>query len=144
MRRTALSLAFLIMGTAAATAQDSATSSDSLNAEAFRGGNGGDLARLCAVKPDTTARVLAMGYCHGFLAGVGQVHRVLTGTDGPFHPMFCPPQPPPTLFQVAEQYVAWMQAHPEHAEELAVNALLRFADATYPCQSPPAASRRRR
>lgn len=100
----------------------------------------GVLAALCgATGTDADSRT-AVGYCRGFIVGVGQYHIEITRPGG-ILPAFCLPQPAPTLEFVQTSFVAWVAANPDQAETKAVDGLMRWAATTYPCAAP--ATRRR-
>jgi hypothetical protein len=96
------------------------------------------LGELCA--SDVEA---ARGYCRGFLVGVGQYHAEVTRPGGRA-PIFCLPEPTPTLEAAQASFAAWSRANAQHGGEKAVDGLLRWAAATYPCPTPPAPARARR
>lgn len=96
------------------------------------------LAELCASDVET-----ARGYCRGFLVGVGQYHTEVTRPGGRA-PIFCLPDPAPTLEAAQASFAAWSRANPQHGGEKAVDGLLRWAAATYPCPTPAAPARARR
>lgn len=101
----------------------------------------GVLASLCAATgtdPDSTT---AAGYCRGFIVGVGQYHVEISRPGG-ILPAFCLPQPTPSLDFAQASFVAWVNANPQHRDSKAVDGLLRWASATYPCAAPAAAPRR--
>jgi hypothetical protein len=106
------------------------------------GRNTGDLARLCDTGLQDPQRPDAQAYCNGFIVGVGQFHASITAAGGAQKPIFCIPNPPPTLNRVAAAYVTWVRGNPQHAGERAVDGLMRFAAETYPC--PPLSTTRRR
>jgi hypothetical protein len=106
--------------------------------ELFSSGTTGDLGLICVPDPLDPARLAALGYCHGFIAGVGQVFLQITRPDGPFRPFFCLPEVRPSLADVGRRFAEWSRAHPQHAIEPAAEGLLRFATATYPCTAQPA------
>ncbi|MCB4824800.1 Rap1a/Tai family immunity protein [Roseicella aerolata] len=103
-----------------------------------RGVTAGTLAEACALEARDLTSATAAGYCRGFMAGAGQYHREIS-MDRP--PIFCLPTPSPTFEAAQASFVAWMRANPQFASEQAVDGLMRWAAATYPC---PAASAGRR
>jgi len=113
-----------------------------LTAETFRSGVTSDLGRLCAPDAQDPARLAALGYCHGFLVAIGQVHLELSREDGPFRPFFCLPEPRPAVADVGARFAEWSRAHPQHGAEPSAEGVLRFATATYPCAAQPAAPSR--
>lgn len=108
----------------------------------FTGGTTGDLARLCGAGLGDATGVGARGYCEGFMVGVGQFHRAVSSPGGRIRPIYCLPNDPDlTLDKVRQAFVAWTAANPQHAGERAVDGVIRFAQATYPCAAPARAAR---
>jgi hypothetical protein len=101
-----------------------------------------ELANVCGIPEGSPDRTIARYFCGGFLAGASQFHGALYPVGGPRQPMFCPPDPPPSLPQAMDAFVAWARANPQFGNETAVDGLIRFAAQTYPC--PPEAPRARR
>jgi hypothetical protein len=101
-----------------------------------------DLAAVCAIGPEAPEHTAASFYCRGFLSGVGQYHAAMHPVGHGRPPIFCVPDPPPSLAAAAAGFVTWAAAHPQHAGEAAVDGLMRYAAATWPC--PPEPPRRRR
>jgi hypothetical protein len=135
-----------VLGTAAvgpARAQAPAASGG-VGPETFRAGTTGALGRLCGAGTSDTISTAGTVYCHGFLSGVAQFHREITRDGQPLMPLFCPPQPPPSVEQAASAFAAWVRANPQHEAEPAVDGLMRFAQLTYPCPAQPTATRRPR
>jgi Rap1a immunity proteins len=99
------------------------------------------LAQLCASGGGTdTVSAAAVGYCRGFLIGVGQYHAELTARGAGHPPVFCLSEPTPTIEAAQNSFVAWSQANPQHAGEKALIGLMRWAAATFPCAAAPAAA----
>ncbi|MEN0074896.1 MAG: Rap1a/Tai family immunity protein [Paracraurococcus sp.] len=115
-----------------------------ISPETFRGGRTSDLAALCAASGQDALSQAALGYCQGFVVSAGQYHRALTAEGGVQRPNFCLPTPSPTFDQARQAFVQWARANPEHGAEPAIDGLMRFAVASYPCPAAPAASRSRR
>jgi hypothetical protein len=93
------------------------------------------LAEACASKDGDVTGAIAVGYCRGFMSGAGQYHREISA-DRPA--IFCLPSPSPSFEAAQASFVAWVRANPQHAGEPAVDGLMRWAAATYPC--PPQAA----
>ena len=61
-------------------------------------------------------------------------------------PIFCLPSPSPTLEAVQVSFVSWSRSHPQHADERALDGLLRSASEPIPARlrrwrrSPPRAA----
>ena len=100
----------------------------------------GHLAELCAAGQGTDiVAAAAVGYCRGFIVGVGQFHAEAAGTHRTRPLVYCLPEPSPTFEQAQASFVAWVRANPDQAEQKAVVGLLRWAAVTHPC--PPAGAR---
>jgi hypothetical protein len=106
------------------------------------GRSAGDLAALCNAGLQEPGRPDAQAYCNGFIVGVGQFHASMTAAGGTQRPIFCVPEPQPTLNQVAAAFVAWTRENPQQASERAVDGLVRFAAETYPCPATTTTRRR--
>lgn len=141
MLRRTLAIACAVVGLAGpALAQGSAPAT--LTAQSFTGGTTGDLATLCSATGDAPAAIAAIAYCHGFLAGVGQLNAALTGPSGPLRSPYCVPDPRPSISQVAAAFVTWATANPQHAGDSAIAGLTKFADQQYPCPGRSRPARR--
>jgi hypothetical protein len=105
--------------------------------ESFQLRSAQDLAALCAVPEGDAMAEAARSFCYGYLRGVHDLHGALkpTARDAPF---YCIPTPAPTRAEAAEKFVAWGRANAQHLSEPAVDALIRFAVATWPCPAAAA------
>jgi len=101
----------------------------------------GTLRNLCSTPSTDPNAATAVGFCRGFLIGVGQYHAGTTGPRGSA-PIFCLPTPTPTMEAVQADFVTWAAGNPQYAGDKAVDGLLRFASTAYPCPTPPAPPRR--
>ena len=101
----------------------------------------GVLASFCAATGTDAEATLARGYCRGFLIGAGQYHAAVS-QPGELAPIFCLPNPSPPIEAAQASFVAWAGANPALADTRAVEGVLRWAQATFPC--PAAATGRRR
>lgn len=110
----------------------------------FHGGTTGDLAALCGASPQDPLGPAAIAWCHGFMVAAGQYHRELSAPGGVQRPLFCLPNPAPTLDEARASFVAWARANPQHANERAIDGLMRFAAQTYPCPRSESGQPRRR
>lgn len=102
-----------------------------------------ELAAICAPAPGIgpVVRLEAIAYCQGFFTAAAQyraaVHRPRAGQAASRRPpVFCPPSPPPSVAQVATGFSEWAASQPHRAAEPALEGVLRFARATYPCPVP--------
>jgi hypothetical protein len=93
------------------------------------------LASICAAtSPNAESPLTA--YCRGFMVGAGQYHASVSAATG--RRIFCLPEPSPTIESVQGSFVAWARANTQHGQDRAVDGLMRFAAATYPCPAEPA------
>jgi len=91
-----------------------------------------DLVDLCSVPDDDPMSEAARGFCYGFLSGAGAYHRTINAGANQ-RPLFCLPAQPLSRVEAASKYVNWSRAHPQHLGEAALDNLIRFAVATWPC-----------
>jgi hypothetical protein len=101
-----------------------------------------ELAEVCAIPPGAPEHVAASFFCRGFLAGVAQYHGAMHPEGRGRTPIFCVPTPPPTLGEAVSGFVAWARANPQHGAEAAVDGLMRYAAATWPCPAGTTGRRR--
>lgn len=97
-----------------------------------------DLVAVCgpAETLPAVARLEAIAYCQGFVTAAGQYHAALHRPGGRHRPLFCLPTPTPSVAQAAIAFVVWAGENPNRAGEPALDGLLRFAQAAYPCPAP--------
>jgi hypothetical protein len=132
----AVVLAGILLAVAPATAQ--------VSEQNFRGGKTSDLAALCGASPQDPLGPTAIAWCHGFMVAAGQYHAELSASGGVHQPIFCLPNPTPTLDEARASFVAWARSNPQHANERAIDGLMRFATQAYPCPRPESGQPRRR
>jgi len=104
-----------------------------------------DLAAVCDPAASNPLRLESIAYCQGFLMAAGQYHAALHPPGSAVsRPLFCPPANPPSVAQAGLAFAAWSRQNPQHNGEAAVDGLLRWAQATYPCPAtatPPRSTR---
>jgi hypothetical protein len=101
-----------------------------------------ELAAVCDPAWGGVPRLEAIAYCQGFLTSFGQHHALLYPENGPTRPLFCVPVPGPTIAQSGIAFAAWAKENPRHAGEPALDAMLRWAQASFPCPNRPARAAR--
>ncbi|WP_431280576.1 Rap1a/Tai family immunity protein [Humitalea sp. 24SJ18S-53] len=92
-----------------------------------------ELADMCAPRTTGVHRLEAIAYCQGYLTASGQIYTSLTPTTGTRRPLVCLTSPGPTVAEAGIAFANWAAQNPQFASERAVDGLLRFAQATYPC-----------
>lgn len=96
--------------------------------EDYRLDTAADLATLCA-QPGNAA---AIHMCHGFLAGVHQMHVALATATGA--PLYCVPADANVTREVAEAaFVAWARERDDLASMSARDGLIAWARDAFPC-----------
>lgn len=96
-----------------------------------------DLAALCAAAPVDATGAAARAWCHGFIVSAAQYHGSLAAANPATARVYCVPDPDSlTLGQVRNAFVAWSQSNSQHAGDRAIDGLMRFAAATWPCPQP--------
>lgn len=102
-----------------------------------------DLAAVCDPGWSGVPRLEAIAYCQGFLTSAGQYHTLLHPAGGARKPLYCVPNPAPTVAEAGLAFAAWSRANPNYNAEPALDGLLRFAQSKYPCPADAAAPARR-
>lgn len=100
-----------------------------------------DLAAVCQPGWSGVPRLEAIAYCQGFLTAAGQYHTLLHPTGSPMRPLFCVPTPGPSIAESGIAFSNWARANPQHAREPALDGLLRWAQASFPCPQSTAPAR---
>ncbi len=92
-----------------------------------------DLAAVCDPRVGGVARLESIAYCQGFLTSAGQYHALLYPTGRRGRPSFCMPSPGPSVAEGGLAFARWAHDNPAHAEEPALDGLLRWQQASFPC-----------
>jgi hypothetical protein len=82
-----------------------------------------DLGAICDPGTAGVPRLEAIAYCQGFLTAAGQYHALMN---------------PPGI-----ALARWVRENPSHAHEPALDGLLRWAQASFPCPAEPSTRRAR-
>ncbi|WP_198374752.1 Rap1a/Tai family immunity protein [Neoroseomonas rubea] len=132
---TALALAVALSGTAALAprAMAQGTPAPGTPAIVTQAQTANDLAAICDPTWSGVPRLEAIAYCQGFLTSFGQYHTLLYPRGGPARPLFCVPVPGPTVAQSGVAFAAWTRENPRYGNEPALDGLLRWAQANFPC-----------
>jgi len=102
-----------------------------------------DLAAMCDPTTTGVVRLEAIAYCQGFLTSAGQYHALMNPPGRPVRPLFCVPNPGPTIAQSGIAFARWARENPSHANEPALDGMLRWAQASFPCPAEPTTRRTR-
>ncbi len=100
---------------------------DSFRLDTFK-----DLVALCGVEASDPNANAAIHMCHGYVIGLVHFHelmgRALDGT------VFCMAEDQrPARDAAIDMLVRWSRGHPEYDSEEAIDGVLRWAAAKYPC-----------
>lgn len=96
-----------------------------------------ELAAVCDPAWEGVPRLEAIAYCQGFLTSFGQYHTLLHPTGGVARPLYCVPSPGPSIAESGIAFAAWTRQNPAHGSEPALDGLLRWAQARFPCPATP-------
>jgi hypothetical protein len=130
--RIALAAA-LVLGSTAALAQPPPPQEALVtHAETVR-----DLAAICDPGWGGVPRLEAIAYCQGFITAAGQYHALMHPARGPMRPLFCLPEPRPSVAETGVDFARWARSAPSYANEPALDGFLRWAQARYPCAPAP-------
>ncbi len=89
------------------------------------------IVKLCTAPESDPFYQTAVGYCVGYLVGAFHYYKILEGSGGP--KLVCFGQVEPSRREEIEKFVAWAQAHPEYANDLAIDSMFRFLGERHPC-----------
>jgi hypothetical protein len=100
--------------------------------ESFRLDTFKDLVALCGVEASDPNATAAIHMCHGYVIGLVHFHelvgRALEGT------VYCMAEDArPSRDAAIDMLVRWSRVHPEYDSEEAIDGVLRWAAAKYPC-----------
>lgn len=101
--------------------------------DTFIAGSAGQVADLCAVADESALDRYALGFCYGWLEGVGQLYEALVA-DGSISPqnITCPGRDL-TRKEWADVMVAWVNADPVRRQLSPLQALGDAAKEAFPC-----------
>ena len=104
----------------------------SVTEDSFRLDTFKDLVTLCGVEASDPNADAAIHMCHGYVIGLVHFHvlvgRALEGT------VYCmADNARPSRDDAIEMLVIWSRGHPEYDSEEAIDGVLRWAAAKYPC-----------
>ncbi len=92
-----------------------------------------DLVKLCNTPTTDPSYPGAIGLCVGYGSGVLDYH--LADTAGRKRARkVCVPAQPPTRGEARQMFVTWAKTHPQYMDEPAVDGVMRFLIATFPCR----------
>jgi hypothetical protein len=94
-----------------------------------------ELAAICDPSWGGVPRLEAIAYSQGFLTSFGQYHTLLYPPGGPSRPLFCVPVPGPSVAESGLAFASWARSNAQYSNEPALDSLLRWAQASFPCVS---------
>lgn len=102
-----------------------------------------ELAAICDPSTTGVPRLESIAYCQGFLTAAGQYHSLMNPPGRAVRQLFCVPNPGPTIAQSGIALARWVRENPSHANEPALDSMLRWAQASFPCPVEPTSRRAR-
>jgi hypothetical protein len=93
----------------------------------------GDLLALCSTPATDPRYPNAVGLCVGYESGVLDYHLADTWRNKRSR-RICLPGQVPTRGTARSGFVTWASAHPEDADEPAVDGVMRYLMSAYPCR----------
>ena len=101
-----------------------------------------DLVQLCSSDRNDPNYPGRIGLCAGYLSGILDYHLADTAwTGGRRYRRVCLSGATPTRMEVAQSLVNWDQTNHQADDAPAVEGVMRFFMASYPCQPPRSAGR---
>ena len=97
-----------------------------------------DLAAVCDPQLRGVERLESIAYCQGYITAAGQYMAATQPAGGPRRPLFCVPNPAPSVAQSGLGFAAWARQNPQRAGEPALDGLIRWAQSAYPCPAAQA------
>lgn len=85
-----------------------------------------DLRDACAAEDEASRN-----FCLGYIKGAGHLYIELIRAD--VIPQIACADPVPTMEEIRLSVVTWIDAHPEHASDRAVDGLMQASAAIWPC-----------
>jgi hypothetical protein len=86
-----------------------------------------ELAAVCDPTTTGVPRLEAIAYCQGFLTSAGQYHALMYPAGRPVRPLFCLPNPGPSIAQSGIAFARWARENASYANEPALDGMLRWA-----------------
>lgn len=92
-----------------------------------------ELAELCDPSGSGIPRLEALAYCEGFLTSFSQQHALALPRSGSTVPLFCIPATAPGIPTSGSAFAEWARDHRDRPDEAALDGVLRWAQASFPC-----------
>ena len=92
------------------------------------------LLKACTWDENDSFHGRALTYCIGYITAAYHYDYALNKGRKTGDRITCPPEDSATLKQAMGVFVTWARAHPEFQNELAVEGVMRSANAQWPCR----------
>ena len=92
-----------------------------------------NLINLCTASPQDSQYQAAIHFCQGYLVGAYQYY-VAVSTNNPALQLVCFSEPKPSRNDAIDQFISWMQKHPEYLSETPVETEFRFLSERWSCK----------
>lgn len=93
-----------------------------------------DIVDICTTPAADPLYTAAVNFCQGYLMGAYHYQEALYMGTG-IKPVVCLPDPRPTRNEGIAKYIEWARAHPEYAQDRAVDSFSKFLAETWPCKN---------
>jgi len=105
-----------------------------LQPDTFRAETVGSMHKLCSADESTPDGKYAIGFCYGWLEGLGQFYeQLLIDERFDLEPAVCAGKEL-TREEVRATFVKWIEANPESKERPALDGIFSAMKETYPCK----------
>ena len=115
------------------TVVNSSAHADEVAAETFIAGSAGQVADLCAAADESALDRYALGFCYGWLEGVGQLYEAMVANDSITPQKITCPGRDLSRKEWADVMVAWVNADPARRDLTPLAALGEAAKDAFPC-----------
>jgi hypothetical protein len=131
--RWANSFSIIVMASIVVAGGPSALPAAAVTLDDFQVQTAKQLADLCRVTPSDSDTIAAAQFCQGFMTGAYHYHVAsLAGPAG--KPVVCFANTEPSRGKAAAEFVTWLDAHPQYANEDAVETQFKWMTETWPCK----------
>jgi len=93
-----------------------------------------ELVDVCSTAQSDPLYTAAIHFCHGYLVGAYHYQEALYNGPG-IKPVVCFADPKPTRNEGVAKFIQWANAHPEYAQDRAVESYSKFLAETWPCKN---------
>jgi len=93
-----------------------------------------DIIDVCSTAQADPLYTAAIHFCQGYLVGAYHYQEALFSGPG-IKPVVCFSDPKPSRNEGVAKFIEWAKAHPEYAQDRAVETFSKFLAETWPCKN---------